>query len=298
MRRSGRFTTALPWSANGSGKANYVQQFNINPARTVVLRNAIAPCFANLFPPSASILAHKSHPPILAYTSIPLKGLHVLLDVFPAIRQAVPGVRLQVFSSLKVYQIPQEKDQAKFGDLYKRCRETQGIEYFGSIAQPELAKYLTRATLLAYPNVFPETSAIAVMEAMASGCRILTTRLGALSETTEGYATLIPPMEREPYLAQFVEQAVALLRETVDRPLNVDIQLRSQVDTMNSCHTWPIRAQEWSRWLSGLGALPPTTVKLETGNPSFPTPSANQDPSETPEIPDTPETHDFHSGPP
>jgi hypothetical protein len=38
--------------------------------------------------------------PVLFYTSTPFRGLDVLLNCFPRIRQSVPDVRLRIFSSM------------------------------------------------------------------------------------------------------------------------------------------------------------------------------------------------------
>src|SRR5262249_28995461 len=193
-------------------RLHYVRHFGIDPDRTAVLRNAVAPAFVGLFPEGEATLARKSRPPVLAYTSTPYRGLDRLLEAFPLIRQAVPGTTLKVFSSLKVYQVPDAEEQARFGRLYQQCRETPGVEYTGSIPQPELSRELQAVSVLAYPNTYQETSCIAVMEAMAAGCWVVTSHRAALPETTAGFARLIPTGgSREAFRDRFVEETVKVL---------------------------------------------------------------------------------------
>jgi tetratricopeptide (TPR) repeat protein len=232
------------------------ENFGINLSRIGVLRNALAPSFCGLFPDTTSILAHKSKPPLLAYTSTPFRGLDILLDVFPRIRSAVPGTRLKIFSSMKVYQVAEAEDESEYGSLYRQCQETDGVEYLGSLPQPDLARELQSVTVLAYPNTFAETSCIAVMEAMASGCSIVTSDLGALPETTAGFARLIPIQDdREVYKDRFVEETVKLLRQcTATDTIGTETHLRQQVEYVNREYTWSVRAQQWVQWLSNIGA--------------------------------------------
>lgn len=237
--------------------------FGLPFVRTQVLRNAAAPAFVDLFPEDRPILPQKTMPPVLAYTSTPFRGLDVLLDTFPAIRHHVPDVRLRVFSSMAVYQGSVAEDQAEYGPLYQRCRQTPGVEYVGSLDQPALAREMSRVSVLAYPNTFPETSCIAVLEAMASGCRIVTTAQGALPETTAGFARLVSfGANRSFDVQRFVEQTVAAIREVQSGDAAVEASLRRQVDYIRENATWAVRAGQWADWLGDV---------CETSNTQHPT---------------------------
>ncbi|HXE54192.1 MAG TPA: glycosyltransferase family 4 protein [Tepidisphaeraceae bacterium] len=233
-------------------RAKFIQTFALPIERTVVMRNAVGFAFESMFTSGESILAAKSRPPVLAYTSTPFRGLDVLLDAFPMIRQTVPDVRLKVFSSMRVYQTPVEQETAYFGELYRRCLATPGVEYVGSVAQPELARAMRQVSMLSYPNTFAETSCIAVMEALASGCRVVTSDLAALPETAAGFARLVKPdASRESYLANFVEQAVLAIQEFMYPEGALERSLQNQVEWFRQNATWRLRATQWVEWLSG-----------------------------------------------
>lgn len=227
--------------------------FGVPLERGQVLRNAPAPVFLNLFSEGEPILPQKARPPILAYTSTPFRGLNVLLEAFPLIRAQVPDVRLRVFSGMGVYQFSSADDQAKYGALYQKCRTTPEVEYVGSIPQGQLAKEMRGVSMLAYPNTFPETSCIAALEAMAGGCKIVTSALGALPETTAGYAELVP-MARGLTVdtPAFVERTVAALRQLQGGDPALEQSLRGQVDHIHRTATWEMRGKEWEAWLMQL----------------------------------------------
>lgn len=228
-------------------RRRYVERFGVDGTLTGVLRNAIGPRFAGLFQPGEPIAAAKTWPATLAYTSTPFRGLDVLLNVFPSIRARRQGIRLRVFSSMQVYHDPSGADP--FEALYAKARATDGVDYVGSVPQPELAQELRRTAILAYPSTFAETSCIAVMEAMAAGCRIVTTDLGALDETTDGLGTLVPGGPDMP--GAFADACV----QAIDRAAGPDneAELRAQVDHVNRTAVWAVRAGQWVEWLHTLG---------------------------------------------
>jgi glycosyltransferase involved in cell wall biosynthesis len=238
-----RFVFVSEWQ-----RRRYADVYGIAAEKSKVLRNAIGPAFEKQLDSAQP----KAARPVLAYTSTPFRGLGTLLDLFPAIRAAVPKASLQVYSSMSVYQMPAEQDRARYGQLYDRCRSLEGVEYIGSLPQPELAERLASVAVLAYPNDFAETSCIAVMEALASGCYVVTTRLGALPETTGGFATLIdPPTGTAEYRQQFTQAVIETLNSFADRPA-WHTSLERQRHWVREELTWARRALEWQSWLDSL----------------------------------------------
>jgi glycosyltransferase involved in cell wall biosynthesis len=224
---------------------DYISKFSLDPSKCYILRNAVAPSFINIFKDGEDILKRKDNKPILVYTSTPFRGLNLLLEVFPEIRKAFPDVSLNIYSSMKVYQ---GKELPEYQRLYEKAKKMQGVNYIGSLSQLQLSKELPKATILAYPNTFAETSSIAVMEAMASGLQIVTSNLGALAETTAGFAQLIDINQGwEVYKKEFVEAVILSLKKRNSK--ETEQKLVRQINFVNHRYTWQIRVEELLMWL-------------------------------------------------
>jgi glycosyltransferase involved in cell wall biosynthesis len=141
----------------------------------MILRNAVAPSFLNLFHDPEDIVQHKKEP-ILAYTSVPFRGLELLLTIFPLIKARVPKAKLKIYSSMAVYQMEKIKEKQDFGEMYQKFEAMEGVEYMGSLPQKDLATAMKKVAILAYPNTFAETACTSAMEAMAAGAHVITSR--------------------------------------------------------------------------------------------------------------------------
>jgi glycosyltransferase involved in cell wall biosynthesis len=245
------FFLVSDWQAS-----SYASAFGIRPDRIAVLRNAAAPVFQTL-QRSAQPFFRTGKPPLLIYTSTPFRGLLILLLSFPLIRAAIPGCRLRVFSSMGVYQWRPE-EETFYRALYALARDLPGVEYSGSVSQTALTDALAEADVLAYPNVFPETSCITVMEAMAAGCLVCTTRLAALPETTAGFGFLMDqPADILQMAQEFAGLVIRVHREAGEAPDRFEEALARQRAHVRTHYTWAARAREWASALQRVAASPP-----------------------------------------
>jgi glycosyltransferase involved in cell wall biosynthesis len=208
--------------------------------------------------------------PTLVYTSTPFRGLDLLLDAFPLMRSEFPGLRLRLFSSMEVYGLSDER----FLPLFEKARSIPGVECLGSVDQRRLALELADADMLAYPSTFPETACIAVMEAMASGCLVATTDLGALPETLGGFGRMMPKVDdrnRAGAPAAYAELVLSMLREAIAGPTGHAAQMSKQVQFARATYSWPRIAAQWSGWIAkargaaGSGARTPPPGKPRGG---------------------------------
>jgi glycosyltransferase involved in cell wall biosynthesis len=227
-------------------REHFIERFGLSRSRTTVLNYAIAPVFENQFTNAAELAAEKRTGPVrLAYTSTPYRGLQLLMSIFPLLDRPA---RLEIYSSMATY--TGGDADALYTALYDTCRNTPDTCYVGAIPQPDLAGALKKVGVLAYPNIFAETGCIAVMEAMASGCAIVTSDLAALPETTSGFATLIPVSDDWYGYAQSFLSALRQSMDFVRSDAGIE-HLWKQVQHINATCTWTVRAEQWADRLGG-----------------------------------------------
>ena len=152
-------------------RMNYVRTFNINYNKTIIMVNGIGKPFEKYLD-----LPYNKKLKSFAYCSIPWRGLSLLEPIFNNIQKSHNDSQLYIYSGMNIYK---QEDT----DTYDYFKNTKNIFYNKGTSQEELATQLYDIEILTYPNIFPETSCITVLQAMACGCLILTSDLGALSET-------------------------------------------------------------------------------------------------------------------
>ncbi|MFM7346663.1 MAG: glycosyltransferase family 4 protein [Tagaea sp.] len=225
-------------------KANFAS-YGVAPERIVVLRNAIGPAFEDLFAPGESVLAAKARPPRAAFASVPYKGLKQALAFFKDLRGQRGDVTLDLFSSFDFY--PDNnffRHQPSWKIVAHEARKQEGVVSHGNVPQGELARALKAALLLFYPNVAAETASIATMEAMAAGCVVVTTALGALPETTGEFGILAPVVEGKIDPQAYVSASTAILDAFAAGNPALDARLRAQVEWVNATYRWDHRSAE------------------------------------------------------
>ena len=184
----------------------------------------------------------------LCYTSTPWRGLDVLLAAWKLLKPE--NAELHIFSSTKIY----GKDFAinnenYYQDLYDKCEALDGVVYRGSVSNKELRKELHTFDILAYPNTFEETSCIAVIEALSAGLRVVTSNLGALPETTEGWARMYPYLaSKDLHAIKFADILDEEIIKIKNGDLDSHLELQKQVYAPR--WSWDNRINEWIDFLN------------------------------------------------
>jgi hypothetical protein len=216
-------------------KQQYLDTFGLPPQRCVVMRHAL-----DINPKTRRWEAE----PILrcAYTSTPFRGLAILLEAWGRVSPA--NAELHIWSSMKLYL----EDDRPYEHLYARARSLRGVNYHGLAPNPELRAALRSMHFLAYPCTFAETACLAAIE--ATGCRLIVPSLGALPETTAGFARIYPsnPNE-EAHIAAFSENLAAEF--ATPWAGNPDLSL-SQQAYCATAYDWPTRLLEWRQLIGRL----------------------------------------------
>jgi glycosyltransferase involved in cell wall biosynthesis len=227
-------------------RRSFVEQFHLPAEKVIATRNGFAP---------ELVVRYSKRPATgTAYTSTPFRGLDILLSVFPEIRRRVNAATLDVFSSMQVYGWNSDDDRKAFGAVYGAAEQV-GVQWRGSVCQPELLQVLARTGLLLYPNTFEETSCIAAIEAQASGCVVITSEKAGLVETVAHGETGIcinGDPRSESYQRQFIEACCGLMR-------NGDLFHGMSVAARNRAfrrYAWSSIAFEWTSILESITPVP------------------------------------------
>jgi len=238
VEKIGHFVFVSHWQAE-----KFRQIFSIPGYKTSVIKNAALPTVRRQ--------TGKREVVKLCYTSTPWRGLNVLLAAWETLQPK--DAELHVFSSCNIYGPEFAKNDESYQELYDKCNELEGVVYRGSVSNFNLRKELPAFDILAYPSTFEETSCISVIEALSCGLKVVTSNIGALPETTEGWARMYPILNSpELHAMRFAN----ILNDEIQKIRNNEEEqhLTSQTKIYNQRWTWDFRIKEWNELLDELSA--------------------------------------------
>lgn len=183
----------------------------------------------------------------LIYTSTPFRGLDVLLDSFELLNR--DDVELDIYSSTAVYGSGYVNHTGDiYEPLFNRAKSMKNVNYMGYAKNEDIHKALQNAHIFAYPSIFEETCCLAMIEAAAAGCEMVTTDLGALFETGSEYAKMIPIQATK---EQLVKKYTKSLNESIENFWGIENQnkLKEQSEFYNKYYDWNKRKEEWNKLL-------------------------------------------------
>ena len=217
--------------------------FQIPEDKSIVIKNG-----ASHFPKRK---IHKQGDPIrIIHHCTPWRGLNVLLRAWELLRPA--NCELHVFSSTKIY--GQQFDLAsgnQYDYLYEKCNSLKGVVYRGMTDNAVLRGELSTFDILAYPSTFEETSCISVIDALSAGLKVVCSNIGALPETTEGWAEMYSFVQDNERHAQIF---ASKLSEVIAKYKRGDYkqELQNQVNVYGPKWSWNQREKEWLKYLDSL----------------------------------------------
>jgi UDP-glucose:(glucosyl)LPS alpha-1,2-glucosyltransferase len=149
------------------------------------------------------------------YHTTPHRGLELLVPAFEALAKEFDNIHLDVYSSFAAYGWPQRDDP--YVKLFTQIHNHPKMTYHGFVDNKQVLEALDKAHVFLYPNIWKETSCIALIEAIKSGLVCIHPNYGALAETAAN-ATIMYDYTEDP--TQHASMAYAIGKGVLEHQKN------------------------------------------------------------------------------
>lgn len=228
----------------------YIEYYGIPWYKCRVILNAIDPI--------SSSCDHRTYtdfddePVKLVYHTTPHRGLDILAQTFYDFKvEKKLNITLDVFSSFEIYGWKQRDEQ--YQQLFEFLKNTPGVTYHGSVEHEKLNELLPHYDIFAYPSIWPETSCLSLMEAMAAGLICVHPNFAALPETAAGLTAMYQWRENKRDHAKAFSEALEKSIKTVrDFDWHGSEAQRIQMTYAEYAYGWSNRIDTWNETLRSL----------------------------------------------
>jgi len=221
--------------------------------RCYVIKNAIQP-FQKHKKPEGKLQ--------LIFHPNPIRGLDILLEAIKFIPEE--DFELHIYHELDVNERKKQYEQGLQTYEYSHVtqQEEEFLNYCLSMANADkrvvrhtrtnnskIREQLMNTHIFAYPSYFLETSCICMIEALAAGCSVLTSNLGALPETGLGFSRHYTfSTNRQFHIKKFARE----LKRTITEYRNNQFDNTTQVEVINNYYSWETRIKDWVQFSTEL----------------------------------------------
>lgn len=165
----------------------YITRFNIPYSKTTVIYNAVETQYDPVNKDVDTIR--------FIYHTTPHRGLQLLVPIFDSLCNHFDNIHLDVYSSFGIY--GWENRDEPYKDLFQKIEDHPHMTYHGHQPNNVVLEALKKSHIFLYPNIWKETSCIAMIEAIKSQCIVIHPNYGALTETAAN-ATIIYEYNEDP----------------------------------------------------------------------------------------------------
>lgn len=236
-------------------RQQYINRYHIPYHKTMVIQNGIIPFSDNITKDFDTVK--------FIYHTTPHRGLEILIPVFLELAKHFPNIHLDVYSSFNAYGWP-ERDKPYEG-LFDLIKNDEKMTYHGFKPNSEIREALIKANIYAYPCIWPETSCLSLIEAMAANVICVHSDLAALPETSSSglvnhmYSYVEDPSMHASILYRMLTDVLSNIN---NKPAFESLVAKSKMaqDYSNTLYDWNILSKKWEMLLKGLLGTPKLDV--------------------------------------
>ena len=156
----------------------YITYYGLPYSKCTVIPNAVEKEFS-----APENMSHEGKVRFIYHTT-PHRGLELLYPIFDELSKHHKNIHLDVYSSFAIYGWAQRDDP--YVGLFTEIHNHPNMTYHGSVPNSDIISALEQADVFLYPNIWKETSCIALIEAIKCGVLCIHPNYGALTEVSGG----------------------------------------------------------------------------------------------------------------
>jgi glycosyltransferase involved in cell wall biosynthesis len=230
----------------------YVLRYQIPWSRCVVIQNSIDP-----LPDRDGWVP--GQPFRFVFHTTPHRGLDILVPVFEKLAEKHDDVTLDVYSSFVIYGEKWTHRNTPYQALFERIETHPRMSYHGAVSNEEVRQALLQSHAFAYPCTWPETSCLALIEAMSAGLFCFHPNMGALFETSGLWTNMYQFNENKDQHAGVLYSILDdfLSKRGDERTLESRLMdLQNAKNYSRLFYNWQTRRGQWEALIRGLEGAP------------------------------------------